>query len=201
MSKRWSPATLDKARAFQLARELAKLCSLYYPYLLDPINEVLQRLEPLRLSHSGRQLRAWGRDYTFAPKDAGSISQLVEQYRFGTRVVPLPADAFADHPILDDGILRTDGKGMFWLEEPDDEKHKPALVIFPSDRKERPSERISKEAMALAALADHPDWSDEQIAELAGCARSTLYRMPRYQLARQALYCSRQKLRYLTDVL
>jgi hypothetical protein len=194
-AKRWSSVTLDKARAYQLATELTKLCSHYYPFLLPQLQHVLERLQPLRLSQCGRQLRAWGRDYSFSPEEIYFIRHLVEQYRFGTKVVPLPAESFAEHPILHDGILCTDGEGMFWLEEPDDEKQKPALVIFPTRKqKERPGERISKEAMALAALADHPDWSDEQIAHLAGCSRSSLYRMPRYMMARQMLTGSRSRL-------
>jgi len=191
--KRWSGATLDKARAYQLATELAKLCAHYYPFLLNDLHRILQRLQPLRLSLCGRQLRAWGRDYTFRTEETACIAHLVEQYRLGSKIVPLDIDAFADHPIRLDGILRTDGAGMFWLEEPDDEKNKPALVIFPIRKAERPRERISKEAMALAALADHPDWPDEQIAELAGCSRSSLYRMPRYVMARQVLHGTRKR--------
>jgi hypothetical protein len=191
--KRWSGATLDKARAYQLATELAKLCSHYYPFLLHDLHRILQRLQPLRLSLCGRQLRAWGRDYTFRAEEAACISHLVEQYHLGSKIVPLDIDAFSDHPVRLDGILCTDGAGMFWLEEPDDEKNKPALVIFPARKSERPGERISKEAMALAALADHPDWSDERIAEMAGCSRSSLYRMPRYMMARQMLHGTRRR--------
>lgn len=196
---RWSSSTLDKARAYQLARELAKLCSHYYPFLLHDLHRVLQRLQPLRLSLCGRQLRAWGRDYSFRAEEAACISHLVEQYQLGSKVVPLDPDAFADHPIRIEGLLRTDGAGMFWLEEPDDEKNKPALVIFPTRKSSRPRERIGKEAMALAVLADHPDWPDERIAELAGCNRSSLYRMPRYMMARQALQGSRRRFPVLME--
>lgn len=197
--KRWSSSTLDKARAYQLATELARLCSQYYPLLLNDLHRILERLKPLRLSLCGTQLRAWGRDYRFASHEANSIRHLVEQYHLGSKVVPLESDAFADHPIRQEGILATNGEGMFWLEEPEDEKHKPALVIFPTRKSERPRERLSKEAMALAALADHPDWSDEQIAELAGCNRSSLYRMPRYVMARRMLQSSRQRFPVLME--
>lgn len=193
--KRWSGHSLDKARAYQLATELAKLCSAYYPFLLPPMQQVLERLQPLRLSPCGRQLRAWGRDYLFSEAEAYSIHHLVEQYRSGTKVVPLPDDAFADHPIRLEGILSTDDHGMFWLEEPADEKAKPPLVIFPGEKIESRRQLLSKEAMALAALADHPEWSDEQIAALAGCNRSSLYRMTRYREAREALYRGRLKYR------
>jgi AraC-like DNA-binding protein len=195
--KHWSPASLDKARGFQLATELAKLCACYYPFLLPEMNKVLERLQPLRLSPCGRQLRAWGRDYHFEEYDVDLIRHLVNQYHFGTRVVPLPLNTLVDHAIRHDGIVCTDGHGMFWIEEPAEEKAKPPLVIFPASMPDRPRSRISKEAMALAALADHPDWSDEQIAELAGCSRSSLYRMPRYTMARQALYRGREKYRCL----
>jgi hypothetical protein len=46
---------------------------------------------------------------------------------------------------------------------------------------------LSKEAMALAALADHPDWTDEQVAQAAGCQRGSLYRMPKYVAAKRVL--------------
>jgi hypothetical protein len=201
--KRWSPASLDKARGYQLATELAKLCACYYPFLMPEMNKVLERLQPLRLSPCGRQLRAWGRDYHFTEEEVDAIRQLVQQFQFGTKVVPLSPYTLADHPILLEHLVCTDGHGLFWLEEPADEKAKPPLVIFPAGRPDRPSKkqgRISKEAMALAALADHPDWSDEQIAELAGCGRASLYRFPRYVMARQALYRGREKYRYLTEV-
>lgn len=192
--KHWTLSSLEKARAYEIATELTKLCSCYYPYLLPEMQRVLERLHPLRLSPCGRQLRAWGRDYFFTPREVFSITHLVEQYRFGTRVVPLPLDAFADHPILIDGILCTDDKGMFWLEEPDDEKAKPPLVVFPNPEKEKRAYQVSKEAMALAALADHPEWHDEQIADFAGCSRSSLYRMPRYRQAREMV--EQRRIRY-----
>ena len=193
--KHWSQAALEKARAYEIAMELTKLCSCYYPYLLPEMQRVMQRLHPLRLSPCGRKLRAWGRDYQFSIREVSAIRHLVEQYLHGTRVVPLPVDAFAGHPILEEGLLRTDQQGMYWLEEPDDEKCKPRLVIFPDAPGRRTENLISKEAMALAALADHPDWSDEQIAEFAGCSRSSLYRMPRYRNARAMLQQSRLRFR------
>ena len=199
--KPWSPASLDKARGYQLATELAKLCACYYPFLMPEMNKVLERLRPLRLSPCGRQLRAWGRDYQFAEHEVDVIRHLVDQFHYGTRVAPLPAGTLAGHPIVLDGIVGTDEHGMYWLEEPADEKAKPPLVIFPASGPQRPRQgRISKEAMALAVLADHPDWSDEQIAELAGCSRSSLYRFPRFAMARQALYRGKEKYHYLSEM-
>lgn len=199
--RRWSGAMLDKARAYQLATELAKLCACHYPFLQNDIQRILERLQPLRLSPCGRHLRAWGRDYLFTDEESHHIRHLVEQYRQGSRMVPLELDAFANHAICRDGILRTDDKGMYWLEEPADEKNKPALVIFPTRQRVSKHQRLSKEAMALAALADHPDWSDEQIAELAGCSRSSLYRMPRFVMARQALYRAREDYPLMSEAL
>jgi AraC-like DNA-binding protein len=46
---------------------------------------------------------------------------------------------------------------------------------------------LSKKAMALAALQDHPDWTDAKIADAAGCSRTTLYRWPDYKMARELL--------------
>src|SRR5882672_7154980 len=97
--KRWTCESLDKARAYQLAAELARLCSHYYPFLLGDLQRILQRLKPLRLSLCGRQLRAWGRNYSFSAEEAYAIGHLVEQFDFGSKIVPLELEAFADHPI------------------------------------------------------------------------------------------------------
>jgi hypothetical protein len=46
---------------------------------------------------------------------------------------------------------------------------------------------MSKKAKALAALADHPDWTDEQIAQAAGCHVKSLYRWEDFVRARELL--------------
>jgi hypothetical protein len=46
---------------------------------------------------------------------------------------------------------------------------------------------MSKKAKALAALADHPEWTDEQIAQAAGCHVKSLYRWKDYARARELL--------------
>jgi len=46
---------------------------------------------------------------------------------------------------------------------------------------------LSKESLAIAALVDHPDWTDEQIATAAGCNRTSLYRWPKFKEARALL--------------
>jgi hypothetical protein len=46
---------------------------------------------------------------------------------------------------------------------------------------------LSKEAVALAVLQSHPEWTDTQIATAAGCSRTSLYRWPLYQQAREIL--------------
>jgi hypothetical protein len=46
---------------------------------------------------------------------------------------------------------------------------------------------LSKDARALAALADHPDWTDKQIAKAAGCNVKSLYRMKSFTTAKAAL--------------
>jgi len=46
---------------------------------------------------------------------------------------------------------------------------------------------LSKVARALAALTDHPDWTDEQIAKAAGCNVKSLYRMKKFKDAKALL--------------
>jgi len=45
----------------------------------------------------------------------------------------------------------------------------------------------SKEAMALALLVQHPDWTDTEIAEAVPCRRQSLYDWQRFRMARQTL--------------
>lgn len=45
----------------------------------------------------------------------------------------------------------------------------------------------SKEALALATLKDHPDWSDTKIAKTIGVSRTTLYDWPDFKKAKEIL--------------
>jgi hypothetical protein len=60
----------------------------------------------------------------------------------------------------------------------------PHIPVLPASKS---GEKLSKEARALAALADNPDWTDQQIAEAAGCKRQSLYRMKRFVAAKRLL--------------
>ncbi len=46
---------------------------------------------------------------------------------------------------------------------------------------------IAGEALALGLLAEHPDWSDIQIARAVGVSRTTLYTWPKYMKAKDIL--------------
>jgi len=41
--------------------------------------------------------------------------------------------------------------------------------------------RLNKAAVALAIKTQHPEWTDKQVCEAAGCSRFTLYRSEQYQ--------------------
>ncbi len=53
---------------------------------------------------------------------------------------------------------------------------------------------MNKEALALATLVRHPDWSDSKIAATARCQRTSLYRMPNFVKARALLRDTRRDL-------
>jgi hypothetical protein len=52
----------------------------------------------------------------------------------------------------------------------------------------------SKETLALAALANHPEWTDAKIARAVGCNRASLYRWTKYQQARAILKEDKKRL-------
>jgi hypothetical protein len=53
--------------------------------------------------------------------------------------------------------------------------------------KNRPIRVSQKEATVLWLLLYHADLSDQQIADLAGCSRTSLYRMPFFKTMRKLL--------------
>jgi hypothetical protein len=185
----WNPVALEKARAFELAKKLSELLARYYPHLVPQMKKIIDRLLPVRLSHGGRQLRAWGRDFKLKPEETSCIKLLVEAHYQGTKIVELPIESFRENQALIQGTIATDGRGGFWLEEPPEEKNKPILVIFPDIRKKS----ATKRELALICLMNHPEWSDAQVAEHVGCNRGTLYRCKKYVAAREALESGKGK--------
>lgn len=65
------------------------------------------------------------------------------------------------------------------------------LVNLPSKLSEpsegRPPSGATKEDMAMAVLTRHPDWTMTKIAEAAGCSRTSLNRMGKFQNLRRLL--------------
>lgn len=176
----FSPIVLQKVLAFQLATKLTQLIAQLYPHLLRDCQHIVDRLQPVRVSLHGRKLRAWGRDYLFTAEQAPFVRQLVRQYERGL-VIELPKSSLDDHPAVADGVLRLDS-GSCWLQEPDEEADKPVLVQFASDAD--PYAGLEKEALALAWLTMHPEWTDGEIADRCGIARTSLYRFKRFMAAR-----------------
>lgn len=60
--------------------------------------------------------------------------------------------------------------------------------------KRREKQALSLEARVLGILADRPDLKDKQIAELAGCARPSLYRLPKFVEAKRVLKSGRLRM-------
>lgn len=178
-----SPAALQKILAFELATKLTQLIAPLYPYLLKDCTKIMMRLLPVRISRHGRRLRAWGRSYSFSATLAPFVRLLVKEYERGV-AIELPEESIAGHQAVIDGVLRID-HGSCWLQEPDDEAVKPILVQFTSDSD--PYAGIEKEALALAWLTMHPEWTDEQIAVKIGISRTSLYRFERFKDARALL--------------
>lgn len=54
--------------------------------------------------------------------------------------------------------------------------------------------KITKRAMALAVLTDHPDWTNDEIADAVGCARTSLSRWPAIKQARLIIKGEKQSL-------
>jgi hypothetical protein len=68
-----------------------------------------------------------------------------------------------------------------------------AIKDSESEKESSRPDSLSKEAKALAALVAHPEWSDAKIAKHVDCARTTLYRWPKFVAAREALKTSKSR--------
>jgi hypothetical protein len=53
---------------------------------------------------------------------------------------------------------------------------------------------LTGEALALAMLVEHPDWSDTKIAKAVGVNRTTLYDWPNFKKAKEALKQGKKEL-------
>ncbi|HEY8665643.1 MAG TPA: hypothetical protein VIL86_03215, partial [Tepidisphaeraceae bacterium] len=54
--------------------------------------------------------------------------------------------------------------------------------------------KLSKEGKALAALVDHPDWTNSQIATAAGCHVKTLNNFKKFNSAKKAMKAGKDNL-------
>lgn len=80
------------------------------------------------------------------------------------------------------GVRDTDLHGLAWPTVM--EILRPANV---GRQPQSPESQMSGEARALAVLADHPGWTNKQVAEAAGVNVKSLFRFKQYKTARQML--------------
>ena len=102
---------------------------------------------------------------------------------------PLPKEALGVMPGDDATALQVALGALDRLLQWSDGTERPAPAAADHGRRvhvEKPIEP-SKETLALAVLADHPDWSDTKIAKKAGCNRTTLYTFEKFMAAREIL--------------
>jgi hypothetical protein len=98
------------------------------------------------------------------------------------RFIPEPEAEVVDVTLL------TPSNAIAWFVQ--NERRIPPALKRTKARKRRlksSQSRLSKQGQALALLADHPDWTDEKIAEAVGLNRTSLYRMKKFTAARQVL--------------
>ena len=202
----WTPQAIEKARAYDVSKYLGAFLAGTFPHLLPYLSPILERLAPLRLGHGCRMLRAWGRNYPIKPEECEAIKLLVDGYYQGTRCIGLPDETFSESKALADGIIKK-AEGMFWLEEPEEEKHRPVLVMFPElvSTKDYSHGQVGngkskqlkpkKRTQALMFLHEHPEWTDQQIADAVGCDRASLYRMKGFKEAKASMREVREEYR------
>ena len=86
----------------------------------------------------------------------------------------------------------------------DDQKSLRTILAWAESKAEKPQQQVleaapeaptaDKETLALATLAQHPEWSDAAIARSVGCHRTSLYRWNKYRQAREILEQGKHRL-------
>ena len=80
-----TPLAKKKTKGFQAARTLARVIDDLYPQLRDaPLSAILARLHPARHSVDFREVRWFGRSYTFTPTQAVVVRILWAAWEHGT---------------------------------------------------------------------------------------------------------------------
>jgi hypothetical protein len=145
----WTREALEKARSFELCKQLSQRLSVHYPWLMHcNIHQVLARLAPVRHTPDGRSIRFYGVDCFFPHAEQAAVALfLLEQFKRGVGPVSKSAiiahcdlpvhrvisDIFKNTEAWKKGLIeKDDGKGLYRWKVPEEEIKKPPLVILPT---------------------------------------------------------------------
>jgi hypothetical protein len=145
---RWTAELIEKARAYELARLLIAHLAKQYPYLINcNLQQIIGRLAPVRRAPGNRMIRFYGRDCHFPHDDGARVAGfLMDQFMNGVGPVDQAAIVLScDLPIrrkvsdvlkrtnaYAEGLIASNGEGLYAWQLPEDEKQKPPLVIIPN---------------------------------------------------------------------
>ena len=144
----WNKEALEKARAYELVKLLSQHLSTRYPWLMNcTVNQVLARLSPVRATPDGRMIRFFGVDCLFPHHDEAAVGLfLLKQFLDATGPVDsstiivqceLPthrkiSDVLKRTNAYQEGLIGSNGEGLYSWQIPEDEKNKPPLIIVPA---------------------------------------------------------------------
>lgn len=144
----WNKESLEKARAYELVKLLSQHLSARYPWLMNcTVSQVLGRLAPIRRTPDNRMIRFFGIDCAFPHDDEARVAGfLLDQFLNGvgpvnqTTIVlacDLPyrrqiSDVLKRNKAYSDGLIASNGEGLYGWQVPPDEREKPELVIIPA---------------------------------------------------------------------
>lgn len=115
------------------------------------------------------------------------LPELAQLDRAGTTAASLPA-VLRGYPAVEAGLREA---GLLAPQGADGDRGEGGDSGVPQNG-DRSGPIMSKEAKALAALADHPEYSKKKIAAVAGCHVKSLNRFPKFKQAWAILQQGRQ---------
>ena len=100
-------------------------------------------------------------------------------------------DVLVDIPTEERTDAYADKLELYRLDVKDAMREAGAVDLSRNDAQQAPPEdlkpTLSKEALAIAALKDHPGWTNQEIAKAAGCHPKSLHRFDDFMKAREIL--------------
>jgi hypothetical protein len=181
--------------------ERARLIYIGYPFAAADLRRAQEGLSDLRGNavFCEKDLKTWRDGIDRLERQAAAATTRCEQYRqqldrLARELPQVLPDLWPRLQLIEQGARWHELVNFDWHTALEELRRIEAAAATGQTTGGAENPPVSKESLALATLAEHPDWSDAKIAQEIGCSRTTLYRWPRFRKARAILREGKRRL-------